>query len=109
MRAKPAGRMLRMDQVHVVRHKVLVGVGRYEPWRGRWALLAIRWKHYLEHPVPVRVEKEPRVRPVCGKVAARLQELLPESPQWTGSKQRLTAACRRRLHGGFHDRESSSR
>jgi hypothetical protein len=31
-----------MDQVHVVRHKVLVEVSRYGVWRARWASLATR-------------------------------------------------------------------
>jgi transposase len=87
--------MLRMDQVHVVRHKVLVEGQAIRAVAREMGLARNTVKHYLEHAAPVRVEAGPRARPVWSKVAARLQELLAESPQWTGGKQRLTAA---RLH-----------
>jgi transposase len=52
-------------------------------------------RRYLERSAPVRIESGARARPVFEKVRGRLQELLAESPQWTGGKQRLTAT---RLH-----------
>lgn len=84
-----------MDQVHVVRHKVLVEGRAIRAVAREMGLSRNTVKHYLERSVPVRVEVEPRARPVWKKVGERLQELLSESPQWTGGKQRLTAT---RLH-----------
>lgn len=84
-----------MDQVHVVRHKVLVeGLGIRQVAR-EMRVSRNTVKRYLERPEPVRVESAPRARPVWEQVAERLQGLLAESPQWTGGKQRLTAT---RLH-----------
>src|ERR1700753_4305740 len=87
--------MLRMDQVHVVRHKVLVEGQAIRAVAREMGLSRNTVKRYLERAAPVRVETAPRARPVWNKVGERLQELLAESPKWTGGKQRLTAA---RLH-----------
>jgi len=89
--------MLRMDQVHVIRHKVLV--------EGRSARLVAREmglsrntvKRYLEQPAPVRTERAPRERPVWERVRARLEALLEDAPRWTGGKQRLTATQLHRM------------
>ncbi len=84
-----------MDQVHVVRHKVLVeGVSARRVAR-EMGISRNTVKQYLSRAAPVRVETAPRARPVWEKVGARLEALLAESPQWTGGKQRLTA---KRLH-----------
>lgn len=86
-----------MDQVHVVRHKVLV--------EGRSVRLVAREMgisrntvdRYLgELAAPRRVEKARRARPVWERVHERIAAILAESPRWTGGKQRLTAT---RLHG----------
>jgi hypothetical protein len=71
--------MLRMDQVHVVRHKVLVEGLPIRAVTREMGIARNTVKHYLEHPMPLRVEAEPRARPVWGKVAERLQQLLAES------------------------------
>jgi len=87
--------MLRMDQVHVVRHKVLV---ESEPIRRVAREMGVSRntvRRYLELPEPQREEKEARGRPVWEKVGARIEEILTEAPRWTGGKQRLTAT---RLH-----------
>jgi transposase len=87
--------MLRMDQVHVIRHKVLVeglSAGRVAREMG---VSRNTVQRYLSQAAPTRVERLPRGRPVWEKARARLEALLAESPQWTGGKQRLTAA---RLH-----------
>jgi transposase len=92
--------MLRMDQVHVVRHKVLVeglGVRRVAREMG---IARNTVKKYLAQAAPVRVEKSARKRPVYEKVRARLEALLADSPRWTGGKQRLTAT---RLHAMLVD------
>src|SRR5437868_457094 len=87
--------MLRMDQVHVIRHKVLVeGVSAREVAR-QMGLSRNTVRRYLELPAPVRQEREARGRPVWEKVRARIDALLTDSPRWTGGKQRLTAT---RLH-----------
>ena len=85
-----------MDQVHVVRHKVLVeGISARRVAR-EMGISRNTVKQYLARAAPVRVETGPRARPVWEKVGARLEALLADSPQWTGGKQRLTAT---RLHG----------
>jgi transposase len=82
-----------MDQVHVIRHKVLVeGVGIRRVAR-EMGVSRNTVRKYLEQAVPVRSEQEgSRRRPVTDLVSARVQALLSESPKWTGGKQRLTAA-----------------
>ena len=84
-----------MDQVHVVRHKVLVEGQPVRRVALEMGLSRNTVKRYLDVPVPVRVEQAPRGRPVWDKVGARVEELLSQSPSWTGGKQRLTAT---RLH-----------
>ncbi|MBK8015102.1 MAG: IS21 family transposase [Deltaproteobacteria bacterium] len=84
-----------MDQVHVVRHKVLVEGQQIRRVAREMGIARNTVKRYLERPAPVRVEDGPRPRPVWEKVQARFEALLQESPRWTGGKQRLTAA---RLH-----------
>jgi transposase len=87
--------MLRMDQVHVVRHKVLVegqGIRRVAREMG---VARNTVRKYLEVAEPTRVEHTARGRPVWEKVGPRVEALLAESPRWTGGKQRLTAT---RLH-----------
>ena len=86
--------MLKVDQVHVVRHKVLVeGRSRRQVAR-ELGLSRLTVRKYVEGAIPVRKETARR-RPVWDAVGARVQAVLVESAQWTGSKQRLTAT---RLH-----------
>jgi transposase len=84
-----------MDQVHVVRHKVLVEGQPARRVAREMGLSRNTVKRYLELAAPVRVEVAARGRPVWDKVGARIEALLTESPSWTGGKQRLTAT---RLH-----------
>lgn len=84
-----------MDQVHVVRHKVLVEGQQIRRVAREMGIARNTVKKYLAQAAPVRVEESPRGRPVWEKVKARVEALLTESPRWTGGKQRLTAA---RLH-----------
>lgn len=84
-----------MDQVHIVRHKVLVE-GRSQRQVARELGIARETvRKYLTESIPVRKETQPRVRPVWDAVRTRVEQLLTESLQWTGGKQRLTAT---RLH-----------
>jgi transposase len=87
--------MLRVDQVYVIRHKVLVE-GRSRRQVARELGISRRTvRKYLETLSPVRTETGPRRRPVWEAVGPRLEALLAESGQWTGGKQQLTAT---RLH-----------
>ena len=84
-----------MDQVHVIRHKVLVE-GRSARQVARELGISRRTvRKYLTRAVPQRVETKPRARPVWDQVGDRVQTVLAESAQWTGGKQQLTAT---RLH-----------
>ena len=87
--------MLRMDQVHVVRHKVLIEGQSQRAVARALGLSRVTVRRYLERAAPVRVEQEPRARPVWAAVEPRVTALLEESPQWTAKKQQLTAT---RLH-----------
>jgi transposase len=87
--------MLKMDQVHVVRHKVLVEGQSIRKTARELGVSRNTVKRYLEKPAPERVEASARARPVSAAVGPRIAALLAESPRWTGGKQRLTAT---RLH-----------
>jgi transposase len=89
-----------MDQVHVVRHKVLVEGQSVRKTAREMGLSRNTVKRYLDQAAPVRVERAERARPVSAKVAPRIEALLAESPRWTGGKQRLTAT---RLHEMLRD------
>jgi len=84
-----------MDQVHVVRHKVLVE-GRSQRHVAReLGLSRVTVRKYVEQAIPTRELTGPRARPVWEKVGPRIEALLLESKKWTSGKQRLTAT---RLH-----------
>src|SRR6266446_8107244 len=88
--------MLRMDQVHVVRHKVLVEGRTQRAVSRELGLARVTVRKYLEQAAPTRhAEAGPRARPVWDVVGARVQAVLADSVRWTGGKQRLTAT---RLH-----------
>ena len=89
-----------MDQVHVVRHKVLIEGQSIRQAARDLGISRNTVKRYLELPAPVRVEQAPRGRPVLEKVGPRIEAILTESPRWTGGKQRLTAT---RLHAMLID------
>jgi transposase len=87
--------MLRVDQVHVVRHKVLVEGRSQRQVAKELGIARDTVRKYLTESIPIRKETEPRPRPVWEAVRERIDGLLAESVQWTGGKQRLTAT---RLH-----------
>jgi len=84
-----------VDQVHVLRHKVLVEGRSQRQVAKELGISRLTVKKYLTESVPVRRETQPRARPVWDRVRHRLEALLAESSQWTGGKQQLTAT---RLH-----------
>jgi transposase len=84
-----------MDQVHVVRHKVLVEGRSQRAVARELGLARVTVRKYLEQAVAVRKPEAERRRPVWELVAPRFESLLTESAQWTGGKQQLTAT---RLH-----------
>src|SRR5688572_25835906 len=87
--------MLRMDQVHVVRHKVLVEGRTQRAVARELGISRVTVQKYLTRATPARYDASARGRPVWDAVGPRLEALLAESTQWTGGKQRLTAT---RLH-----------
>ena len=87
--------MLRVDHIHVIRHKVLVeGKGIREVAR-EMGVSRITVRKYLRQPEPVRVERGPRRRPVFEAARPAIDRLLDEWGARTTPKQRLTAT---RLH-----------
>jgi len=84
-----------MDQVHVVRHKVLVDGRSQRQVARELGLSRVTVRKYVEQAIPARQETAPRARPVWDKVGERIGALLAASKEWTGGKQRLTAT---RLH-----------
>ncbi len=84
-----------MDQVHVIRHKVLVEGRSARQVAKELGISRRTVRKYLTESVPKRTETQPRGRPVWDAVRERVDGLLRESVQWTGGKQRLTAT---RLH-----------
>ena len=87
--------MLRVDQVHVIRHKVLVeGLSRRRVAE-EMGVSGNTVRKYLEHSEPVRCSSGARQRPVYERVVGRLESLKEEWTSRTTAKQRVTAP---RLH-----------
>jgi transposase len=84
-----------MDQVHVVRHKVLVEGRTQRAVARELEISRVTVRKYLTQAAPARYDASARGRPVWDVVGPRVTALLAESSQWTGGKQRLTAT---RLH-----------
>src|SRR5215203_2356499 len=94
-RRHPLERMVRVDQVHVIRHKVLVEGRTQRAVARELGISRVTVRKYLDQAAPARQETQPRGRPVWDAVGARIEALLDDSRRWTGGKQRLTAT---RLH-----------
>jgi transposase len=84
-----------MDQVHIVRHKVLVEGRTQRAVARELGLSRVTVKKYLTQAAPTPYDSTGRRRPVWEKVGPRIDALLATSKDWTGGKQQLTAT---RLH-----------
>jgi len=83
--------MLRIEEVHVIRHKCLVeGLGIRQVAR-EMGVDPKTVRKYLKQPEPRRVEKEKRRRPVLEKVGPRIDELLEEWKHRIKKKHRITS------------------
>ena len=78
-----------MDQVHVVRHKVLVEGRTQRAVARELGIARVTVRKYLEQPAPGRTVTTARPRPVWDAVAKRVQAVLADSVRWTAGKQRL--------------------
>src|SRR5256885_16703671 len=91
--------MLRMDQVYVVRHKVLVEGLSVRQVARELHLSRNTVRRYVEGAEPGWRKPAARSRPTLEAVRPRLQGPLPEAPRRTGGKQRLPATQPHRLLG----------
>ena len=88
-------RVLRVDQVHVIRHKVLVAGRSQRQAAKELSLFRLTVRKYLQQAVPVRHEAQPRARPEWDAVRADWRPCWRSRRARRGGKQKLTAA---RLH-----------
>jgi transposase len=84
-----------MDQVHVIRHKVLVEGQSVRRVSREMGVSRNTVRKYLRESEPRRRERVSRVRPMWAEVGGRIEELLEEWSHRTTGKQRVTAT---RLH-----------
>jgi transposase len=84
-----------MDQVYVIRHKVLVESQSVRRVARELGVSRNTVRRYVEGATPCVRTPVPRAQPVKERVRPRVEQLLADAPRWTGGKQRLTAA---RLH-----------
>ena len=73
--------MLRVQDVHVLRHKILVEGKSQRAVARELGVSRNTVRRYLTLAEPVRVEREPRRKPVLERVQPRLDALLEE---WSG-------------------------
>jgi transposase len=89
-----------MDQVYVVRHRVLVDGLSVRQVAREMGISRNTVKRYVDGAPPSPRQPVARERPAQDAAKARLHALLDEAPRWTGGKQRLTAT---RLHRMLRD------
>src|SRR3977135_1946806 len=88
--------MLRMDQVHVIRHKVLVEQQSIRQVARDLGLSRNTVARYLTLAEPRRVALKPRPSPLHEKVDQRIRQLLDQWRPRTTRKQRPTGSRLRR-------------
>jgi len=86
---------LRMDQVHVIRHKVLVEGRSIRSVAKEMGISRNTVSKYLKLSEPKRVVSRPKPSPLMRTVAPRIEELLEEWQGRTTPKQRITGT---RIH-----------
>lgn len=84
--------MLRMDRVHVIRHKVLVEGRSCRQVARELGIARKTVAKYLKEAEPKRVEKLPRPRPVSDRVGPLIEEVLESWAGRTTVKQGVTAS-----------------
>jgi transposase len=84
--------MLGMEQVHVIRHKVLVEGMSIRRVAREMGVSRNTVRRYLGQSEPMRRELKPRRRPVVERVAERIEQVLEEWRGRTTAKQRITGA-----------------
>jgi transposase len=82
--------MLRVDQAHVIRHKVLVEKRPIRAVAREMGVARNTVRKYRTTPVPRRAESGPRPQPVREAVERRIHALLSDK-RLTSEKQRWTA------------------
>jgi transposase len=82
--------MLRLGQVHLVRHKVLIEGKSQRQVASDMSRNTV--KKYVASSEPKRMELRPRSKPVLERVKPRMDQLLEEWAGRTTAKQRLTEA-----------------
>jgi transposase len=87
--------MLRMDQVHVVRHKILVEGQSIRSVSRQMGISRNTIRKYLKVSEPVRVVRQKKPSPVMEMIAPRVEEILAEWRDRTTAKQRITGT---RIH-----------
>jgi transposase len=87
--------MLRMDQVHVIRHKVLIEGQSIRSVAREMSVGRNTIKKYLKLSEPVRVVRQQKPSPVKEMVAPRIDQILQEWHHRTTHKQRITGT---RIH-----------
>ena len=87
--------MLRMDQVHVIRHKVLIEGRRVRAVARELGVSRNTVRKYLEVSEVARHEQGPRPKPVQEKIGGRIERIFEEWRGRTTGKQRITGV---RLH-----------
>lgn len=87
--------MLRMDQVHVIRHKVLVEGLSIRKTAKELGVSRNTVRRYLKLSEPVREAPRHRIRPVTDEAGPKIEQILKDWAARTTRKQRVTGT---RLH-----------
>lgn len=87
--------MLRMDQVHVVRHKILVEGRSIRSVSRQMSISRNTIRKYLKVSEPVRVTRQKKPSPVMEMISPRVDEIVEEWRDRTTPKQRITGT---RIH-----------
>jgi len=97
-----------MDEVFVVRHKVLVEKQSVRRVAREMGIARNTVRRYLRGAVPGVRRGSARPQPVTDKVLPRIEEILADSARWTTRKQRLTATQLHKMLLGEGHKVSSS-